>query len=306
MALLMSTGKYGKLLLPTLNEVYMVDKDHALEYTQIWKERMSDKPYEQIQSINGLNLVSRKPEGAGISYNTSEQGFTKTSTHSVIAGGFVISREMIEFNKYQDLAIMYSKRLRRNVDVVEEHTTAEFFDSGFTTTDPVLCTGDGLSLFNSAHLLGRGGTQSNTAAVSLDVSEASIEAMITQINTLVDDVGEPSLVRPDRLYCHIDNEFEVTRILGGDERYGTADRDINAIRKMGKLPKDPLYSHYLQDVDAHYILTDFEPGLVMFKVWDDGITQDQEFDTENIKFKISRMRSFCVPDHRAAVGNPGS
>jgi len=64
-------------------------------------------------------------------------------------------------------------------------------------------------------------------------------------------------------------------------------------------------NHYLTDVDAWFILTDVKDGMKYFERRGDSFTQDDDFDTDNAKFKATARYSFGCTDKRSIFGSPG-
>ncbi len=88
-------------------------------------------------------------------------------------------------------------------------------------------------------------------------------------------------------------------------RVATADNDINALRDMGKFPEGIKVNHYLDDADAWFIRTNCPDGMKSFtrRAMQFGI--DNDFDTENAKFKATERYSQGWTDPRSLYGSPG-
>ena len=89
-------------------------------------------------------------------------------------------------------------------------------------------------------------------------------------------------------------------------RVGTADNDINALKQMGKFPGGVKVNHYLTDADAWFLRTNVQDGLKCFNRRAMGFAIDNDFDTENAKFKDTERYSFGWTDPRAIFGSPGA
>jgi hypothetical protein len=99
--------------------------------------------------------------------------------------------------------------------------------------------------------------------------------------------------------------FEAKRILGTVGRYGTPNNDLNAIKDMGMIPK-VVVNHYLTDADAWFIRTNVNDGLKLFERRADEFGMDNEWETENAKFKASARYSVGWTDPRAIYGSAGA
>ncbi|HET6446093.1 MAG TPA: Mu-like prophage major head subunit gpT family protein, partial [candidate division Zixibacteria bacterium] len=172
------------------------------------------------------------------------------------------------------------------------------FDSSYTG-------GDGLELLSTAHLKGVGGTWSNELATSADLSETSLETLAIQIANATDDRGIKIMLRPKCLVVPPDLEFVTERLLGGRERPGTAERDINAMHKRGTIP-DWKINHYLTDTDAFFVLTDADGGLQHFKRKPIKRGVEGDFETGNMRYKARERYVFGWHDARGVFGSPGA
>jgi hypothetical protein len=74
---------------------------------------------------------------------------------------------------------------------------------------------------------------------------------------------------------------------------------------MGLIP-EVVSSHYLTDSDAWFITTDVTNGLKYFERRADTFDMDNDFDTENAKYKATFRASWGFTDPRAVFGNQGA
>jgi hypothetical protein len=65
-------------------------------------------------------------------------------------------------------------------------------------------------------------------------------------------------------------------------------------------------NHYLTDADAWFIRTDVPNGMKYFSRRDDEFGMDNDFDTENAKFKASFRASWGWTDPKGLYGSPGA
>ena len=99
--------------------------------------------------------------------------------------------------------------------------------------------------------------------------------------------------------------FEASRILKSDGRSGTADNDLNALKTMGVIPEISV-NHWFTDTDAWFIRTNVTDGLKYFERRADEFGMDNDWDTENAKFKATARYSFGVSDPKELFGSPGA
>lgn len=298
-----TSSSFAKLLWPGLNAVYGTNyKDYPEEWTQLFEKNKSDRAYEEDLGYSGLGLASVKAEGAPITYDSDRQGFTTRYNHVTYANGFIITREIFEDNQYQQVGARKAAALARSLKRTKEIVGANIFNRAFTAG---YTGGDGVALLSNAHVNVAGGTYSNILATAADLSEAALEQACIDIWAFTDDRGLLIAAKPKSLVIHPSNQFEAKRILGSEGRYQTADNDLNAIKTMGVIP-EVITNHYLTDADAWFIKTDVTDGLKYFERRADAFEMDNDFDTENAKFKATGRFSFGWSDPKALYGTPGA
>lgn len=274
--------------------------EYPPEWSRIFSRNPSSKAYEKFVEEGGFSMAPVKTEGAPIEYDSDVQGYTATFTHVVYAKGFIVTREAIEDNQYEEVANRRARKLAKAMRVTTETVHANVLNRGFSGSFPI---GDGKALFASDHPTAAG-AQSNLLTAA-DLSEASLEAALIQISKAKDTAGLPIASRVKRLIVGPDNMFNVERILGSTLQSGSESNDINALRSMGSIP-EVVINHYLTDTDAWFLQTEEEDGLVSFWRRQPALQQDTDFDTENARAKSS-MRFACgVGDWRGIYGNAGA
>jgi hypothetical protein len=171
-------------------------------------------------------------------------------------------------------------------------------------TDTNYQGGDGSPLISLTHANVAGGTWSNSPTTAADMSEASLEQAAIDIAAFRDDRGLLIACKPKKLIIRPDLQFEAKRILGSEGRIGTDNNDLNAIKTLGIIP-EVVINHYLTDVDQWTIVTDVQDGLKYFERRADQFEMDNDFDTENAKYKATGRYSLGWSDPRCAYGSIG-
>ena len=298
-----TSSSFAKLLWPGLNAIYgKAYNDYPVEWTHLFEQNKSDKAYEEDVGLSGLGLAVVKPEGSSITYDTERQGFTSRYNHIVYALGFIITREIYEDDQYAKVGAQKAKALARSLRQTKEIVAANVYNRAFTAG---YTGGDGVVLCSTAHLNVSGSTYSNKIATDADISEAALEQSAIDIAGYRDDRGLLIAAKPKKLVIPYQLQFEVKRILGADGRVGTDLNDPNALKDMG-IFNEVVINHYLTDPDAWFILTDVQDGLKYFERRGDQFEMDNDFDTENAKFKATARYSFGWSDPRAIYGSPGA
>ena len=303
MAGVITSSSFAKALWPGVNAWYgRKYKEYQTEYDKIFNKNSSKKAYEEDVGVSSLGLASEKTQGGAISYDDERQGFTTRYSHIVYALGFIITREMVEDDQYSIVGQRKSGALAKSMRQTKEVVAANVLNR-CTTTGYV--GGDGVVLLSTAHLNVGGSTYSNKLSTDADLSEAALEQSVIDIAAFTDDRGLLMAAKPKTLVIHPSNMFESTRILKSVGRVGSAENDINALKDMGMFG-NVVVNHFLTDSDAWFILTDVDDGMKYFERRGDQFEMDNDFDTENAKFKATARYSFGWSDPRGIYGSTGA
>ena len=298
-----NSGSFAKALWPGVNAWYGKSyNDYSVEYTDLFDKFTSSKAFEEDVGISSFGLAVQKAEGSPITYDTERQGFITRYQHVVFALGFIITREVMEDDQYDVVGQKKANALARSIRQTKEIFGANVYNRAFNAA---YTGGDGVSMLNAAHPNIKGGTWSNVIATAADLSEAAIEQACIDIAGFTDDAGLLIAARPSSLVIPRQLIYEAKRILDSDDRVGTDNNDLNAIKTMGAVPK-VVTNHYLTDPDAWFIRTDVKDGLKYFERRADSFDMDNDFDTDNAKFKAMSRYSFGWTDPRAIYGSQGS
>ncbi len=217
--------------------------------------------------------------------------------------GFSITEEAIEDNLYDSLSARYTKALARAMAYTKQVKAAAVLNNGFSASYP---GGDGVSLFNSAHPLVSGGTNSNTPGTQVDLNETSLEAAVIQIAAWTDERGLLIAAKPRKMVVPPALMFVAKRLLDTELRVATADNDINAIKQMGAIPEGYTVNHFLTDPNAWFLTTDVPNGMKHFVRTPLQNSMDGDFDTGNVRYKARERYSFGWSDPLGMWGSSGS
>ena len=300
-----TSSSFAKLLWPGLNAIYGKEyNDYAVEWDKLFEKNTSDKAYEEDLGLSSFGLAVVKPEGSPISYDTERQGFTSRYNHVVYALGFIITREIYEDDLYGKVGAQKAKALARSLRQTKEIVAANVYNRAFTAG---YTGGDGIVLCSTAHLNVAGGTYSNKIATDADLSEAALEQAVIDIAGYRDDRGLLIAAKPEKLIIPYQLQFEAKRILNADGRVGTDLNDPNVL-KQSSIFNQVIVNHYLNSTgnDDWFILTNVKDGLKYFERRGDQFEMDNDFDTENAKFKATARYSFGWSDPRGLYGSQGA
>ncbi len=172
----------------TLDEIIIDHLDGVeadLDYPKWMKNNPMNDAYVDDQEYAGGGLIAEVPEGTELPPLTLTEGYTKRYQARKFGAKMTITEEAMDDSKYPKV-IQAGKRLKR---------------SGFKTVD-IDCTNilvratnasfpgaDGVALASTSHPLAAGGTFSNMTAVAMAPSTASWNAIVAQLDQLVDHDG---------------------------------------------------------------------------------------------------------------------
>ena len=296
-----NTGSFGKALWPGINKWYGdAYAEFATEYDKIFTKNTSRKAFEEDVGTSMFGLAQQKGEGQSISYDTAQQGFIDRYTHVTYGLGFIITKEMVEDDLYDVIGKKRSQALAFSMRQTKELLAANVLNNGFTGGPTY---GDGVSLLHASHPNVAGGVYANILSAAADLSEAALEQAVIDLGKYTDDRGKRIAVRPQKIVVPVDLVFEADKIMQTQYEVGTANNTVNVVRS--KFPGGVVVNHYLTDTDAWFILTDIKDGMKYFERRADSFTQDDDFDTDNAKFKATARYSFGCTDKRSIYGSPG-
>lgn len=299
---MINTGSFGRALWPGINAWYGKAYDeYTTEFDKIFTKSTSKKSREEDMSVSSFGLAIQTGEGEPVSYDTEQQGFNDVYQHAKFTLGFIITKEMYEDDQYDIVGERKAKGLAFAMRQTKETVAANVLNRAFNSS---YVYGDGKSLANTAHPNIRGGTWSNQIVIAADISEAALEQAVIDIQKFTDDAGKRIQVRPKHLVVPVDLDFETGKLLKTEYEVGTGNNTINLVR--GRFPGGYHVNHFLTDADAWFILTDVPNGMKYFERVADSFTMDDDFDTDNAKYKARARYSFGASDKRAIYGSPGA
>ena len=297
-----NTGLWMKAMWPGVNKFYGQEyKEHPVEFTDLFDTFTSRKAWEEDVGTSGFGLFQVKGQGAPIAYDSNEQGFTSRYTMITYGLGFIITKEMIEDDLYDVAMEKGGRGLAFSIRQTKEILAAQIYDRAFTST---YTGGDAKELCATDHPNIAGGTYSNELTTAADLSEASLEQAVIDLMKLKNDRNLNIAVMPQSLIIPVDLWAEAEKIMKTPTEVGTANNTVNVVR--GKFPKGVKVNHYLTDTDAWFIRTNVRDGLKYFVRREDTFDMDDDFDTDNAKYKATFRCAFGWTDPRGIFGSPGA
>ena len=297
----------SKELLPGLNAVFGVEYGEVNdEHKPLYEVENSDRAFEEEVLFTGFGSAPTKGEGAAVTYDDAQESYVARYTAETVALAFAITEEAMEDNLYDTFAKLRAKGLARAMANTKQVKAANLFNNGFTDT-----IGDGAAFFSAAHPTISAGKQSNLAAAA-DLSEATLETILTNIQKISDDRGILIGASAVSLHIPVDSWAIADRVLSspGNTQTSAAGANpntnaINATRHLGMLPDGYYINRRFTDTDAYFVKTDVPNGTKMFNRTPLQTKMEPDFDTGNLRFKARERYSFGVSDWRGFFGSAG-
>lgn len=294
-----NTGNFGLALWPGINKWFGEEyNEFKTEWTQIFTQHKSRKAWEEDVLFSGLGLAQTKGEGASVTYDNMQQGFVDRYTHVEYASGFIITKVMVEDDLYDVVAQRKAKYLayiaRQTKEVIGANVLARAWNSNYVY-------GDGVSMLSTAHKFQAGGTWGNTPSASVQLSETALEQAYIDISKFTDDRGNRIMITPQKLIVPTDLDFEANKIMKTEYQVDSNNNTVNLVRS--RYPGGVHLNHYLSNATQWYIITDARDGLKMFERRPDTFTFDDDFDTDNAKYKFTTRFSFGISEKRSIYGS---
>lgn len=245
---------------------YAIMKDRLKElpkiYPSVYNIKSSDRKFERIVTYVPFGDTLAKAEGDAYVMDQIRQGYTKDFTHTENGLGFEVTQTALEDDPENILA-RAGDWLAFSARYVEEGRAANPFNNGFTTET----TPDGVSLFNSAHVLKGGGTAKNRPATDADLSAQSLaQAMIDVQTDQKDEAGHLSApVNNWTLYIPPSLEFLADRLINSAGLPGSSDNDRNPLK--ARRTWDIVVNPRLSDADAWFLVagSKSQHGLTFYR-----------------------------------------
>ena len=299
-----SRNQLVKELEPGLNALFGLEyKQYENQSAEIYTTESSDRAFEEEVMLSGFAQAQVKPEGSGVTYYNAQETFTARYTNETIALAFAITEEAIEDNLYDRLASRYTKALARSMAQTKQVKAVNPLNNGMPGGS--FTSGDGVTLFNTAHPTLAGSFQ-NTLTTASDLNETSLEQSMIDIAALTDERGLKIAAKAVKMIIPSALQFTAERLMASAGRVGTADNDINAIRSMGMIPQGYSVNNFLTDTDAFMIITDVPNGMKHFERTPLSTKMEGDFDTGNVRYKARERYVFGVSDPRGIFGSPGA
>ncbi len=230
--------------------------DTLIELKPIYKDytnmKTSSKKFERVLSVTPFGDVPQKDEGQVYALDLIRPGWTKDFVHVEFGLGFEVTETALEDDEF-DVLIRSAEMLAWSARYVQEKQAADAF-LNLSGPNGSAQSPDGVSIFNTAHVLKGGGTARNMLAVDADLSIDSLATALQDIQ-LQTKMESGQLVAPItsfKLIVPPGNQMLAARLLQSSGLPGTAENDINPVKALRTL--ELVVNPLITDTDAWYLV----------------------------------------------------
>lgn len=271
------------------------------QWDKFYESGKSEMALERTSEMRYLGLAAIKQDGGPTQFdNASGDRYVYNQQHLELALGYYITRQAIEDNLYKAQFNPANLGLQESFQQTKEILAASVLNTATVYNSNVV--GDGQPLLSASHPYD-GGTWANTpSGTQLDLNESTLEAALIQIRTQwVNLAGLKIFARGRKLLVPPQLEYVAKRILGTENRPGTADNDINAMRATGQLPEGYEVLDFLTSAYSWFVLTN-KKGLLYLERMPFETDMQVDFTTDNLLVKARERYSFGYYNPRAIWG----
>ena len=276
-------------------------------YKQYTNMKSSSKKFERVLSVTPFGDVPQKDEGQVYALDIIRPGWTKDFVHVEFGLGFEITETALEDDEF-DVLIRSSEMLAWSARYVQEKQAADAF-LNLSGPNGAAQTPDGVSIFNTAHVLKGGGTARNMLAVDADLSIDSLATALQDIQ-LQTKMESGQLVAPItsfKLIVPPGNQMLAARLLQSSGLPGSAENDINPVKALRQI--DLVVNPLITDTDAWYLVAANKRmhGLTSYvRVPTKMAPRMQDPFTGNFIYKIRFRQSWGAWMWQGCFGSVGS
>jgi hypothetical protein len=297
--MVMVRGAFSNLLAPGFRKiVFETYKERPTEGDRWINMNKSQRAYEEDFPIAGFGTLLTKAEGQPVTFQDAIQGVLVRYLWTTFGLGFRITEEMMEDDLYGIMGAKMSKALGRSARNNFEIVSHAVLNNAFTTT--VNGFEAGVALISTSHTTLRGLSATNRPVTDTGVSLPAIQAAIEAFHALNDESGLPTMFIPKYILYNPGDHWIVNQILKSEKLPGGNQNDINQLSREGLTP---LLSHYLTDPLSWYIIAD-NHDMNYFDRRAPRLTNTDDFETGDAKFKLTRRNGSGFGDWRGVYGSP--
>lgn len=280
--------------------VYDIRKD---QYKKIFNT-ITDVPergYYEEPVLYGMGAAPLLPEGNAVTYQSGGVLFNKRYDYGVYGLGFALTKVLVSDGDHIQIGKIYARHLAQSGIETQETLCANVINRAFNAS---YAGGDGVSLSNAAHPI-VGGSFSNQLTNSAALSQTSVEQMLVQILSAVDNNGKKINLESLKLVVSPSNAMQAEVIRKTVLRTGGQLNDLNPVNSMELLPEDTAVISRMTSTTQWGIQCKVETGLQWIERWPLQKTMEGDFETDSMRYKFTFRGREGWTDPRTMFMTPG-
>ena len=292
---------FGYLLDPGLREVFWGEYNAiASLIPSLFNVQGSDKAVEYDLGIGDMSDFENFSNIGRVQYDTPEQLWRVSYTHTEYAKGFQIERKLYEDNLY---SVMNDRAvdLGRSAWRTREKKGASMFNNATATAGY-----DGVALVSNSHPLSPSNATTQDNYFALALSSANLSTVRLAMMKFTDDRGNLANVMPDLLLVPPELEETAWQIVENPTRYQPGSANLTAEFHQGRYQILPW--NQLTDTNRWFLID--SRLMRRFVKWYDRVPLEfaniEDFDTLVAKWRAYMRFSFGWSDWRWIAGSEPS
>lgn len=300
----MRSTDFRAIVEPILNQAFDgVYNQRQDEYKAIFRtESGIPRAYHEEPVMYGFGAAPELPDGMPVTYQQGGILFNKRYIYKVYGLAYALTKILVEDGDHIRIGTTYAKHLAQSLIETKETKCANELNRAFNGS---YVGGDGVALNTASHPV-IGGNQSNILNVAAALSQTSLEQMLIQIRSAMDNNGKKIRLQPKKLVIAPSNIFQAEVLLKSVLRAGTNNNDINPVKSMGVMDSEPATLSRLTSPTAWWVTTDAPEGLKLLTRRAMQKSMEGDFETDSVRYKATERYETGWTDWRTAFGTPGA
>lgn len=298
--MIMRSTDFRSIVEPILSDefdgVYTQRKD---EWKSIFKtEDGAKRSYQEEPVLYGMGAAPELADGSPVTYDAGGVLYIKRYTYSVYGLAFALTKVLVEDGDHIKIGQIFARHLAQSLIETKETVLANHLNRAFNAS---YVGGDQVSLSNAAHPI-LGSTFSNVLATPAALSQTSLEQILIQLRSAVDNTGKRIKLDAKQLIVPPSLMLQAEVLLKSALRTGTANNDINPLK--GKLADTTVVSRLTSNT-AWWLQTDASEGLKFLTRRAMEKSMEGDFETDSMRYKATERFGSGWTDPRCLFGTAG-
>lgn len=302
-------------------EGYDMVQPAARQMYDIYSVREMTSEHSQI---DGPGFAKRKNQGERYAIGSVKQGYSMTLSQLRIGLMEEVTWEMRKFDKYREIEkkmrmLGESTAQRMELDLTHQFTFGLAGATSYTNQDGetvYTTTGDGLSIFSTAHTI-TGSSTTFSNLITAKFSKEGLEEAEELFTRMINNNGIKVVVKPDTIIT-TDDPTTVNAVTEFLKSQGMPDSNYNGINVYNKKYKHLILPYLATDANGAYDSTKAGYWMLADLKHTDAICEvsenpnfkapsaggnGEDFETDGWKFKSSACYDLGVLDPKWIVGS---